>query len=196
MNEVNRKWYSGMSRNEDWWAVWLGLFMFGVGLLSIWGYDLVGWQLKTATWIEPGKWAVPSSKAYANLGWFGSFMVTWAVWTVLTGIGAYFMGLNVKKFVIGFTILYLLAWTCWIIGNYAYIAAPVNQFKKFGITWGLSLGGDTGFIIALLVGLTIGNFFKPFAEFIKEACKPEWFIKTAIVYLGIKLGTMSVDSVA
>ncbi|MDX9861738.1 MAG: putative sulfate exporter family transporter, partial [Rhodospirillales bacterium] len=71
-----------------------------------------------------------------------------------------------------------------------------NQFKKFGITWGLSLGGDTGFIIALLVGLTIGNFFKPFAEFIKEACKPEWFIKTAIVYLGIKLGTMSVDSVA
>ncbi|WP_316977709.1 putative sulfate exporter family transporter [Shumkonia mesophila] len=196
MNEVNRKWYSGMAHTEDWWAVWLGLLMFGVGLLSIWGYDLVGWQLKTATWIEPGKWGVPSSKAYAGLGWFGSFVTTYVVWTVATSVGAYFMRLDVKKYIIGWTVVYVLGWTCWIIGNYAYIAAPVNQFKKFGITWGLSLGGDTGFIIALLVGLVIGNFFKPFAAFIKEACKPEWFIKTAIVYLGIKLGTMSIDSVA
>ncbi len=26
------------------------------------------------------------------------------------------------------------------------------------------------------------------AAFLKEAAKPEWFIKTAIVYLGIKIG--------
>lgn len=195
MNEVNRKWYSGMARTEDWWAVWLGLFMFGVGLLSIWGYDLVGWQLKTTTWIEPGKWAVPSSKAYASWGWTGSILATYVVWTVLTSIGAYFMRLDVKKYIMGWTILFVLAWVCWIIGYEAHISAPVNQFKKYGLTWGLSLGGDTGFIIALLVGLVIGNFFKPFATFIKEACKPEWFIKTAIVCLGIKLGTMSVDSV-
>lgn len=195
MNAVNRKWYSGMASTEDWWAVWLALFMYGVGLLSIWGYDLVGWQLKTATWIVPGKWAVPSSKAYASWGWFGSFVATYVVWTVLTSIGAYFMRLDVMKYIRGWTIIFVLAWICWLIGYNAHIAAPINQFGKYGITWGLSLGGDTGFIIALFVGLVIGNFFKPLAEFIKEACKPEWFIKTAIVCLGIKLGTMSVDSV-
>ena len=195
MSEVNRKWYSGMASTEDWWAVWLGVFMFAVGLLSIWGYDLVGWQMKPTTWVEPGKWAAPSGKAYAAWGWVGSAIATYAVWTILTGIGAYFMRLDVKKFVAGWTVLFVIAWTCWIIGSEAHISAPVNQWEKFGITWGLSLGGDTGFIIALLVGLTIGNFFKPFAAFLKEACKPEWFIKTAIVCLGIKLGTMSIDSI-
>jgi uncharacterized membrane protein YadS len=47
-----------------------------------------------------------------------------------------------------------------------------------------------------LVGLFIGNFMKPFARFMKEAAKPEWFIKTAIVYLGVKLGHMSISSTA
>jgi uncharacterized membrane protein YadS len=194
MNAVNRKWYDGMSTNEDWWAVWLGIFMFAVSLTSIWGFDLVGWQLRPTTWTEVGKWANPATKAYAGLGWFGSLVVTYVVWTALTCTGAYFMGLNVKKFFVGWTILFLLAWTCWIIGHEAHIAAPINDFKKRGITWGLSLGSDAGFILALFVGLFIGNFVKPLANFVKEACKPEWFIKTAIVYVGINLGAYSLKA--
>ena len=196
MNAVNRKWYDGMTTNEDWWAVWLGFFMFAVGLTSIWGFDLVGWQLKPTTWTVAGKWANPATKAYASLGWLGSFLVTYAVWTTLTCIGAYFMKLDVKKFFMGWTILFVLAWTSWLIGHEAHIAAPINDFGKRGITWGLSLGSDAGFILALFVGLFIGNFVKPLANFVKEACKPEWFIKTAIVYVGINLGAYSLKASA
>jgi hypothetical protein len=36
-SQTLRKWYSGMSLQEDWWAVWLGLTFFSLGLLSITG---------------------------------------------------------------------------------------------------------------------------------------------------------------
>ncbi len=74
-------------------------------------------------------------------------------------------------------------------------AAAVQKAKHVvRLSWGLQLGGGFSFILALTVGLIIGNFIKPVAEFLKEAAKPEWFIKTAIVYLGIKLGHLSLKS--
>ncbi len=33
MANTRRAWYSGMATTEDWWAVWLGLTFFGLGLL-------------------------------------------------------------------------------------------------------------------------------------------------------------------
>jgi len=35
---------------------------------------------------------------------------------------------------------------------------------------------------------------KALAAFLKEAAKPEWFIKTAIVLLGVKLGVMTIEA--
>jgi uncharacterized membrane protein YadS len=58
----------------------------------------------------------------------------------------------------------------------------------------LSLGGGFSYILALVVGLVIGNVFKGLAAFLQEAAKPEWYIKTAIVYLGIKIGLMSMKA--
>ncbi len=194
MAAVRRDWRSGMTSTEDWWAVWLGLFMFLMGLLSIWGVDIVGWQSKASTWIEPGKWIKPAGKAYKDLGWVGSLVTTYVVWTALTCIGAKAMKLDMKKFFWGFTILFCITWIAWIVGREAHLAAPINKFGKYGIEWGLSLGGGASYIIALAVGLIIGNFFKGFAGFLKEAAKPEWFIKTAIVYLGIKVGLMSMKA--
>jgi len=54
MAATNRKWYSGMLSQEDWWAVWMGLFLFALGLLSLVNLDLVGWAAYPATWVfEP-----------------------------------------------------------------------------------------------------------------------------------------------
>jgi uncharacterized membrane protein YadS len=183
-----------MVSTEDWWAVWLGLFMFLLGLLTIWGVDIVGWQAKVSTWSEPGKWIKPAGKAYKEWGWVGSLFMTYLVWTALTCIGAAAMKLDVRKFFFGFTILFIITWIVWIVGREAHLAAPINKFEKYGISWGLSLGGGASYIMALVVGLIIGNFIKPLAEYLKEAAKPEWFIKTAIVYLGIKVGLMSMKA--
>ena len=196
MNGVNRKWYSGMSTQEDWWAVWLGLFMFAMGLLSIWGIDAVGWQFKPSTWTfdNPMKAFKPSTKNYADLGMFGSLIVSWIVWTALTSVGAFFMKLDVKRFAMGFSLLFWLTVLAIFIGREAHLSAIEPKWAKYGITWGLSLGGGVAYITALVVGLIIGNFFKPLAAFMKDASKPEWYIKTAIVYLGIKVGVMSMKA--
>ena len=42
--------------------------------------------------------------------------------------------------------------------------------------------------MALLAGLFVGNVFPGFAESLREATRPEWYIKTAIVILGALVG--------
>ena len=261
MTAVNRKWYDGMLSTEDWWAVWLGLIMFFAGMLYIWGIDLVGWMAKPKTWEWSNFWSDPAwgkllavshgkaGKAYEWMHPLGSLITTWLVFTVLTCIGAYFQKLNVKKFFLGFTAIFFITWTAWIVGHEAHFKAlktgqsitqpeiyssnvfcttKVNKctiqinkaLKEIGVdvtagqvptqeqaaqavsksknaitmSWGLQLGGGFSYMLALAVGLLIGNFFKGFASFLSQAAKPEWFIKTAIVYLGIKLGLMTMKA--
>ncbi len=63
--------------------------------------------------------------------------------------------------------------------------------QKFGISWSLKLTNEGGFIVALAAGLVVGNFFPGFAAWMKEAVRPELYIKTAIVLLGGFLGIMA-----
>lgn len=205
---TNKKWYSGMLSTEDWWSAWLGLFFFALGLLSIWGLDAVGWIAKPKTWefsnlIADFSWSKlikTSSKGYSNLHPLISLLTTYIVFVSLTGIGAYFQKLNVKKYLFGFTVIFGLTWLAWIVGHEAHFDAidavvkGKNNYQKFDLSWGLQLGGGFSFLLALAIGLAIGNFFKGFADKIREAAKPEWFIKTAIVLLGIKLGMMSMKA--
>ncbi|ADJ28352.1 Uncharacterized protein family UPF0324 [Nitrosococcus watsonii C-113] len=196
MSGVNRRWYSGMATTEDWWAVWLGLIMFFAGLASIWGWNLVGWMTTTSTWVWGDFAWNKALKVSGYQEWHPllSLLVTYLVFTALTCLGAVAMKLDLKRFFLGWTFLFILTWMVWIVGHEAHFKASVNQFDQYGLSWGLSLGGGFSYMLALAVGLIIGNFFKGFAEFLKEAAKPEWFIKTAIVYLGIKIGLMSIEA--
>jgi len=208
MKQTNKKWYSGMFSNEDWWSAWLGLFFFALGLLSIWGLDVVGWIAKPKTWefsnlMSDFSWSKllkTSSKNYHNLHPLLSLFITYFVFLSLTSIGAYFQKLNVKKYITGFTAIFFLTWFAWIVGHEAHLSAidavvkKHNYYQEFGLNWGLQLGGGASYMLALLIGLLIGNFFKGFAAKIKEAAKPEWFIKTGIVLLGIKLGMMTMKA--
>ena len=77
------------------------------------------------------------------------------------------MGGSVGKFLIGFPIIYALAWLSHVIaGN-----ATVNY-------WGLEY-----VIFALLIGLFIGNVIGV-PGWLMEAVKTEYYIKTGLVILG------------
>ena len=78
-----------------------------------------------------------------------------------------------------------IAYASWFVGAWAHLAAvtPADQ-AKFGIDWSLKLTNEGGYIVALVVGLVIANFFPRFAEWLKEAIRPELYIKIAIVILG------------
>jgi uncharacterized membrane protein YadS len=145
-------------------------------------------------WMDFTKSIAPASKAYAGLNPIASIILTFfAVLSILI-VGAKALGYDLKKFIYGFTIIFWVTYLCTVLGHYAVIAAQTPaEIKKFGLDWSLKLTGEAGLILALLVGLFFGNFMPKFADSLKEAARPEWFIKTAIVIMGVGLGVKSAE---
>lgn len=180
--------------SEDWLAVWIGIFIFALSLLGFAGLDIFGWGIKTSVWTSVDKIMSPLSKGYAGMPGIVSLILTYVFMTVVLSFGAAALGANLKRFIGGFTLCFFISYICWAIGHYAYIAATPNQLKSFGIGWSLNLTGEAGFIVALLAGLFVGNFMPGFAGAMKEAIRPEWYIKTAIVILGAGLGVKAAEA--
>lgn len=123
-----------------------------------------------------------------------SLLLTYLAMLAVMSIGAALLGTDVKKFAVGFTAIFFISYACWFAGHYAYIAATKNKLGAFNIPWSLSLTGESGFIFALIAGLVVGNFFPKFAGKLKEAARPELYIKTAIVIMGAALGLKAAES--
>ena len=132
---------------------------------------------------------------YTKKGMSGltALVLTYLFMLVVMGVGARLMGADLGKFVFGFTIVFWIAYGCWLLGHNAYIAATPDTVKKFNIAWSLKLTGEAGFIVALIAGLIVGNFFPRLAALLSEATRPELFIKTAIVVLGAGLGAKAAE---
>ena len=123
-----------------------------------------------------------------------SLFLTYLAMLALMSVGAKLLGADVKKFAIGFTVIFFISYACWFAGHYAYIAATKNKLTAFKIPWSLSLTGESGFIFALIAGLVVGNFFPKLSDKLKEAARPELYIKTAIVIMGAALGLKAAES--
>jgi uncharacterized membrane protein YadS len=187
--------HQGLFKTEDWWAVWLGMLVFILSLFYLAGADLLGWVGRPMMWTDFSKSFGPISKNYSSLGGIGSVLVTYIIFLVVLTIGAKAIGFKIGKFIYGFTVIFWLTILCVVLGNYANIAAnSPGDIKRFGLTWSLRLTGEAGLIIALLAGLFISNFLPKFAETLKEAARPEWYIKTAIVILGAGIGVKAVGA--
>src|ERR1700676_2261637 len=163
--------------NEDWLAVVIGLLVFGSALVSISGTDLLGWAVTTSVYTDVAQALNPFAKAYAWLGGAGALLATYAALTVILSAGVAALGADVRKFAVAFTAVFAFAYASWIAGSYAYIAAvtPAEQ-TRFGIAWSLKLTNEGGFVIALLSGLVIANFFPRLAAWLKDAIRPELYI--------------------
>src|SRR5229473_2907696 len=170
---------------EDWLSVAIGILVFALALFSLSGIDLLGWAVTTSVYTNLASALGPFAKGYAWLGGGASLLVTYAALLLVLSIGVATLGADVRKFAIAFTAVFAIAYASWIVGSYAYLAAVTPaDLQKFGITWSLRLTNEGGFIVALLAGLIIANFFPRFAEWLKEAVRPELYIKIAIVILG------------
>ncbi|EGO61888.1 putative sulfate exporter family transporter [Acetonema longum] len=180
-------------KSEDWWAVWLGLLIVVLGAGRIWGSDWLGWVVSYNVWIDTAKVFSPNSQAYSALGGWGSAIVTYLFVLVITTLGAVIMGSKPVRFVTGFTIIYWITAISTILGNYAYLAATPDKAASFKIPWSLSLG-ELGFVFALIIGLILSNFFPRAAAFLVDAARPEWYIKTGIVILGMAIGIKTVSA--
>lgn len=183
--------------SEDWLAVWIGLLVFVLALALVAGSDLLGWVVTTGVWTDVTKALSPASKAYAGLGGFGALIATYVALTVVLTVAAAALGADVRRFALAFTAVFWISYLSWIAGSYAYVAVVTPaDLQKFGIPWSLKLTNEGGYIVALLVGLAIGNFAPGLAAWMKEAVRPEWYIKTAIVILGGFLAITAADKLS
>jgi uncharacterized membrane protein YadS len=171
--------------NEDWLAVVLGLAIFVLALAALVNVDLIGWVVTTSVWTNLGQALKATSKDFSSLSGIGSLVATYVALLVVLSAGAVALKANVRRFALSFTAVFWIAYASWVIGNYANFAAatPAEQ-QKFGISWSLKLTNEGGYIFALIAGLIIANFFPRFAIAVREAVRPELYIKVAIVILG------------
>jgi len=182
--------------NEDWLAVCIGLLLFVLALAGLAGVDLLGWAVTTSVWTNLSKALGTISKVYAGLPGLAALAATYAFLALVLSLGAKALGAPVGRFLKGFTTVFALSYACWIAGSWAYIAATPDKLRNYGIGWSLNLTNEAGFIIALLAGLVVGNLFPKAAESMKEAVRPELYVKTAIVILGGALGVTAAEQVA
>jgi uncharacterized membrane protein YadS len=180
--------------SEDWLSLIIGLVVFVLSLGLVAGVDVLGWAVTTSVWTDLSKALAPVSKAYAGLGAVGSLIATYIGLLVLMTAGAMALKANIGRFILGFTVVFWLSYICWIIGSYANLAVNTPaDMQKFGVSWSLRLTAEGGFVVALLAGLFIGNFLPGLANWMKEAIRPELYIKIAIVILGGFLGIVSAE---
>src|SRR5438132_3177737 len=171
--------------SEDWLSVIIGLVIFVLALAVLANVDLIGWVVTTSVWSNFGQALGTASKTYAPLGGAGALLATYVALLVVLSAAAVALKAEVKRFALAFTAVFWIAYASWVVGSYANFAAVTPaELQKFGITWSLRLTNEGGFIFALLAGLIIANVFPRFAETIKEAVRPELYIKIAIVILG------------
>jgi uncharacterized membrane protein YadS len=177
-------------KSEDWWAVWVGLLIFFLALVTLAGGDALGWGVATSEWLDAGGAVKPVSPSYANVGLPGwaSLLLTFLFLLVVLTAAARCMGHEPVHFAACFTIIFWVSYLCYFVGNFAYIAATPDKLGTFGIPWSLGLTGEAGYVLALLAGLFVGNVLPGVAERLKSGARSEWFIKTAIVLLGAGFG--------
>ena len=183
--------------SEDVLSLIIGLVIFVLALGVLVDVDILGWVITTGVWTDLGKALAPISKAYAGLGGVGALVATYVGLLVLMTAGAASLRADVKRFALAFTAVFWISYLCWIAGNYANFAVNTPaDMQKFGISWSLRLTPEGGFIIALIVGLIVGNFLPGIAQWMQEAIRPELYIKIAIVLLGGFLGIISAEKLS
>ena len=177
--------------NEDLVALILGLVVVALALVGAGtGADLLGWVVASSVYTDVTKALAPASKGFSALGGVGSLAITFVALVAVLTASAVALGLEARRFAPRVAALVVLAYASWLVGSWAHFAAVTpGDFKKFSIGWSLRLTNEGGFIVALVAGLLIANFLPRVADWMREAARPELYIKVAIVVLGAFLAT-------
>ena len=181
--------------SEDWLSLWTGLIVFVLSLGAFMGTDLLGFGAKVGIWTDPAKAITPVAASCKWMPAWLAVVATYLFMGAVVGTGNWLLGGSLKRFTVSFTLVFAISFACWVLGSQANIAATTPaELTRFGISWSLKLTGEAGFVLALLAGLTIGNFFPRLAGLLKEALKPELFVKAAIVIMGAGVGIKALEN--
>ena len=146
---------------EDYWAIWLGMLVIILSVGFFWaGSSLKPWAVTPGTWSDLGQLT-------ADIGeHFFAFVSIFLGFGLVFAISMRIMGRNLREFLLGYTILFLGSLGIFYLAGWSVV-------KR------MDLGAP---LLALLVGLTIGNI-KAAPEWFKTSLRTEYYIKTGIVLL-------------
>ncbi|MED4883232.1 hypothetical protein NST12_05790 [Bacillus sp. FSL W8-1127] len=99
---VQRGW-GELIRKEDWWAVWIGLFLVVIAIF----FWLAGSSIKVLTAQIP-KWGDIHTLTTTLSQHFGSIILLLAIYIVLFSIAAFFLQVKTSHFISGFIVLFYL----------------------------------------------------------------------------------------
>ena len=157
--------YNSLLKTEDWWAVWLGL---GIVLVALISYAL-GSTIKPLA-VAPPQWAdFGTLKAHFAEAW-PRYLLLLIVWLALFTASTRIIGFRARQYMPGFVILFVASTLILTAGSW-----------KFAKTYNLEPP-----ILALILGLIVGNLFNV-PNWLKTTFRTEYYIKTGIVLLGATL---------
>jgi uncharacterized membrane protein YadS len=161
---------------EDWWAVWLGVGLV-ISALILFAAGAAGF-LKSIAVSPPKNWT-DAGKVLSHFGaeW-GWYVALFLLFGILFSIAIRTMRLDLGKYLPGYVIIFL--------GSTVILVLSRSKFAS-----GYNLEAP---LLALIVGLVIGNLFRMPAWF-EVSLRTEFYIKTGIVLLGATLPlTMIIDA--
>ncbi len=158
--------WSDLWKQEDYWAVWLGLTIVVLAIV-FWsnGINFMNWIVLK----------IPSYSYYSTaISYVSSHMTTlltlYLFFLILFSIAVKALTGDVKRFLVGFTFLFLLSVLVSVWGSW-------DVMKRYNIETPL---------LALVVGLVISNLFK-IPYWLSTALQTQFYIKLGIVLMGASL---------
>jgi len=152
-------------RNEDWWAIWIGLSL----IVAAVAWFAAGGSIKWIA-VAPQKWShLAEVSAQLKQHWlqYGALFV---LWSVAFGAGAASLGIAISRFLPAFLAIFAVATLIYFLGLW-------DQSAHYNLEPPL---------VALGLGLAVSNTVGV-PQWLTPALRVEFFIKTGIVLLGASL---------
>lgn len=149
-------------QREDYWAIWIGLAVIAAGATLFVGGGSLRWLA-----ILPPKWSSLAAVAGDLAANWPRYLAQYVFWLVAFGLAVAAMGQPVRRFVISFTLLYLVAYAIFVIGQW-------ESATRYNLEAPL---------LALFFGLAVANTLR-LPGWLDAGFRGELFVKTGIVLLG------------
>jgi uncharacterized membrane protein YadS len=153
---------SQLFRQEDWWAIWIGLGLVAVAVLLVAGGSSLKWVA-----VAPTKWSHVGDAVAQLRDHVAQYLALFALWAVLLGIGTTALGFRLSRFLPAFALVFAVSLVLYFLGQW-------DQASHYNLEPPL---------VALAIGLLISNTVGAPA-WADAGLRVEFYIKTGIVLLG------------